>query len=262
MITNPFTRHTINAFCSTGTGGGIDPSCSPGSSIVSKWAAKRFKDPAHAKAFVEWFGDSKVVDENGEPMMVYHGTKGKDFDEFWTTENYDFGAHFGNLDQASLFNDQGNSGSRTYPVYLNIENPIRLPDLGGWDWSTVTKALKEKGIEVPPEVENERLQQKPGKEYQKWAMGKLQGIIENSGYDGIIYLNAAEGVDHTALSRERMKRMTSFGDNPVIPDDVMRGLGATDSWISLRPTQIKSATSNRGTYDRSNARINNQRGVS
>ena len=27
MITNPFTRHTINAFCSTGTGGGVDPSC-------------------------------------------------------------------------------------------------------------------------------------------------------------------------------------------------------------------------------------------
>lgn len=32
-------------------------------------------------AFKEWFGDSKIVDENGKPRVVYHGTK-KDFDTF------------------------------------------------------------------------------------------------------------------------------------------------------------------------------------
>lgn len=31
--------------------------------------------------FRQWFGDSKVVDENGEPLVVYHGTKG-DFQTF------------------------------------------------------------------------------------------------------------------------------------------------------------------------------------
>ena len=41
------------------------------------------------KAFKEWFGDwendpknaSKVVDENGEPLVVYHGTNAE-FNEF------------------------------------------------------------------------------------------------------------------------------------------------------------------------------------
>ena len=28
----------------------------------------------HSKSFKEWFGDSKVVDKNGQPLVVYHGT--------------------------------------------------------------------------------------------------------------------------------------------------------------------------------------------
>jgi hypothetical protein len=32
--------------------------------------------------FVKWFGDSKVVDENGKPLAVYHGTN-SEFDTFF-----------------------------------------------------------------------------------------------------------------------------------------------------------------------------------
>ena len=31
--------------------------------------------PVETPAFRAWFGDSKVVDENGQPLVVYHGTK-------------------------------------------------------------------------------------------------------------------------------------------------------------------------------------------
>jgi hypothetical protein len=33
-------------------------------------------------AFKKWFGKSKVVDENGKPLVVYHGTDAKDFSVF------------------------------------------------------------------------------------------------------------------------------------------------------------------------------------
>lgn len=33
-------------------------------------------------AFKKWFGDSKVVDENGDPLVVYHGTAGAEITEF------------------------------------------------------------------------------------------------------------------------------------------------------------------------------------
>ena len=34
-------------------------------------------------AFKKWFGDSKVVDANGDPLVVYHGTD-QDFSVFRT----------------------------------------------------------------------------------------------------------------------------------------------------------------------------------
>lgn len=56
---------------------------SSGNFQVRQWASQHFADPAHAEAFTKWFGDSKVVNEKGEPLVVYHGTGyGSDFDEF------------------------------------------------------------------------------------------------------------------------------------------------------------------------------------
>ena len=32
-------------------------------------------DQTETKQFKRWFGDSKVVDEEGDPLVVYHGTE-------------------------------------------------------------------------------------------------------------------------------------------------------------------------------------------
>lgn len=36
---------------------------------------KQGKTDVNSEAFKRWFGDSKVVDENGQPLVVYHGGK-------------------------------------------------------------------------------------------------------------------------------------------------------------------------------------------
>jgi len=62
--------------CAGGDGGGGDkPKGAPGED--------KEKQQAQAKTpeFKEWFGDSKVVDDDGEPAVVYHQTT-EDFDEF------------------------------------------------------------------------------------------------------------------------------------------------------------------------------------
>lgn len=41
-------------------------------------AAIQAKARTYSKSFKEWFGESKVVDENGEPLIVYHGTRTSD----------------------------------------------------------------------------------------------------------------------------------------------------------------------------------------
>ena len=76
--------------------------------------------------FIAWFGDwlndpknaSKVVDENGEPMVVYHGTEiaftATDEAEFyggWWSDNPKVTSEFGN---------------NTYSAFMNMRNPFEI----------------------------------------------------------------------------------------------------------------------------------------
>ena len=94
------------------------------------------------KAFKEWFGDweddaenaSKVVDENGEPLVVYHGTPNKGFTKFeqkptkrYTGEGFYFTA---DKEYAEVYRRESRQreiaeNSGIYEVFLNIKNPIK-----------------------------------------------------------------------------------------------------------------------------------------
>ena len=84
-------------------------------------------------AFKRWFGDSKVVDENGEPMVVYHGTADS-FSKFeldrpnrkdtgWLGEGFYFTT---DADTANAYtNLKGGISPNVMPVYLRLRNPYR-----------------------------------------------------------------------------------------------------------------------------------------
>jgi hypothetical protein len=86
------------------------------------------------KNFKNWFGDSKVVDEKGNPLIVYHGT-GADFDEFKKKfakqGRIGRGFYFAtDPTQASnyAFNSRQKGGSPTVvPVYLKASNILNTP---------------------------------------------------------------------------------------------------------------------------------------
>lgn len=75
------------------------------------------------KAFKEWFGDwindpanaSKVVDENGEPLVVYHSNDAEEFD---STRQYNWFSS----------KRQNHYGYHQYPVFLNIKNLFKRDD--------------------------------------------------------------------------------------------------------------------------------------
>ncbi len=96
------------------------------------------------KAFKEWFGDwendpenaSKVIDENGEPRVVYHGTDSdfNAFDESHLGEVTDLNAT--NEDWAKTshigfwFNDNKiGFYTKHKPVYLNVRNPLEFASM-------------------------------------------------------------------------------------------------------------------------------------
>jgi hypothetical protein len=71
--------------------------------------------------FKNWFGDSKVVDESGKPLVVYHGT-GADFNEF--KEGATIKGRFFSSDsgEAGRF-AKGGEKENIKPVFLSIKEP-------------------------------------------------------------------------------------------------------------------------------------------
>lgn len=88
-------------------------------------------------AFEEWFGDSKVVDADGKPMVVYHGTTA-DFTAFDRNETrtgvLGEGFYFSPEPErtrsyagGSRFGGQGYAeGGNVMPVYVSLQNPLVL----------------------------------------------------------------------------------------------------------------------------------------
>jgi hypothetical protein len=96
--------------------------------------------------FKNWFGESKVVDENGEPMVVYHGTQAN-------ISTFGVGIHVGTKEQAQMRVLDGMDREGTYdqpenymPLFVNGKNLKRVDDQG-YDWSSVTAQAKEEGYD-------------------------------------------------------------------------------------------------------------------
>ena len=128
---------------------------------------KGAQDQTETPEFKKWFGDSKVVDENGKPLVVYHGTASTDITEFKPQgdnaekalalfrkamkRNERFG--YMNFRSGSFFSPHPDyAGNYTaedtgvmYPVYIKAENPIyfdqRTSNVTGVDPNKTPDAL-------------------------------------------------------------------------------------------------------------------------
>ncbi|MDZ4209792.1 MAG: hypothetical protein U1C56_01280, partial [Candidatus Curtissbacteria bacterium] len=170
-----------------------------------------------SKEFKDWFGKSAVVDSDGKPLVVYHGgirRKGaEEIESFNVNRDYgdfDIGAHFGTVDaanrrisdvQSSFYENEKiptgvpyvyeREGTRIFPVYLKIENPIRLPDDSkeafgyGWDWRGIYRKLLAKRL-VP---ENEK-----AKFNFNIARDAVEKYFKENNVDGIVYKNDYEDI--------------------------------------------------------------------
>lgn len=243
--------------------------------------------------FKKWFGDSKVVDADGNPLVVYHGTNATNYVppitksgsssakselqrmatsysiEDWTSvpaiierwvknpalaerfgvtqqvadhvrelkrkataveespsrndlafdifalpeDGNELGVHLGTKQQANTF-------GVPFQFYLRLKNPIRLPDLGNWNYQSVMREVRKKGVDISESEYSEVFNARNNN-------AALRELLLSKGIDGVIYKNEAEGEG--------------------------------DSYIAFRPEQIKSATGNRGAFDPNDPSILNQK---
>jgi len=95
-------------------------------------AKQKTKEPLNAadrkEAFDAWFGDSKIVNPDGTPMVLYHGTR-KDFNEFKPGAGaFGYGVYLtGMPDRTKLywggFDKTPPKGGNILPLYVRMINP-------------------------------------------------------------------------------------------------------------------------------------------
>jgi hypothetical protein len=169
-------------------------------SLSLKQAAKNVMDNP---AFRKWFGKSKVVDADGKPLVVYHGTfaEFEAFDRRTRSEVEELGFHFGNRYQAesrmesqatrdavadgrdyTVYEDY--EGARNVPVYLSLQNILKLPDAGVWDASSIATILELKPKQATQLTITQKKKIKEiGYSDKKNKTAILREYLESRGYD-------------------------------------------------------------------------------
>jgi len=82
-------------------------------------------DQTNTPEFKKWFGDSKVVDKEGRPLRVYHGTT-KNFTAFRKQPKR---GNFFTSEPVGADSYTHGDGGNIKPVYLSLKNPAKYEDL-------------------------------------------------------------------------------------------------------------------------------------
>lgn len=191
------------------------------------------------EAFRRWFGDSKVVDEDGNPLVLYHGTTQEDIGEFepptfftsapWAADHY------------ALYISAGDSGN-VVPVYLKMENPLDLtvgvgPTVESADrYRKLFAIARAAGVEIETDIGPPGAKPPMGWEFRSPTVASR--MEWNDGF------NPADLMYLPEVRRELEKE----GYDGLIINDVLER-GEIHAYIPLHANQIKSAVGNTGDFD-------------
>lgn len=236
------------------------------------------KQVTDTNEFLKWFGDSKVTNDDGQPLVVYHGTP-EIFDAFDPKKagGHDVeGAGFyftsdkteasGYANGASRINKESDNTGPVHEVYLKIENPIPLEgDPEDYRQEVETLIAKANGAETIDDM-IERFEQ----DEDLWWESPLRNWDEDpysafemqmealiSGTEGPHDLFQQVWYDvFGANNAAYMKAMLEVGYDGVILRKESKHQG-NDHFIVFDPAAIKSVK-NAGTFDALNPNIYEQ----
>ena len=192
------------------------------------------------KAFKDWFGDwennpneaSKVVDENGEPLVVYHNTPFEfngifDMDHKsrimpWTSEPF---GHVGTQETANTI-----KGTQ-FALFLNVRNPLETPDFVHETVSSMLSELYKQGI-----ISREKYSSLRG-----ISNSELRNLMLSLGYDGTKYENKAEkgGTSYSFITPNQIKSATDNIGTFSRTDDDIRYREVPNSSFESLDTEIQ-----------------------
>ena len=187
---------------------------------------------------------SKVVNADGSPKVVYHGTNA----DFWTFSLANRGKNGEKLGVGYYFVDNKSSaeryGDRVVEAYLDIKKPAsaEVMEISRKDWEKFLDFAIEHRDEY---IEGEWKGNDINKEYEltDFDYGSNDAELIKGFLNGI----AAGNKDVTEAYLEMLKDSTGYGGIAYNTDN-------TDYYVAFTPNQIKSAD-NLGTFDKSKGDI-------
>ena len=202
-----------------------------------------FQTRTDTDAFREWFGDSKVVDENGEPLVVYHGT-GSHFDEatqmVWGSVSPELANDYAGMREA-----RGQGEARLMPLHMSIARPFDADALPstvtvGSFWNEALAQAQAAGRDVDMETARALLRRI-----------RESAVVEESGphysRQDFWFQPTDQFGQQGAQAIREMFDLLGF-DGVSMKEDGQQTYGA------FRPEQVKSVN-NRGTFDGNDPRI-------
>jgi hypothetical protein len=203
-------------------------------------------------AFKQWFGDSKVVDENGEPLVVYHGMpqemEGGVFRE----------SKFGSLETGIYFTSDPEAAGRfatvirgsrkepklqgnIVPVYLQMAMPFDDNFfVGNKDWQQWAASVLLRGM---PRIDLANWG--GGVKEQKRVQALYDKLNQNKAtLRDLLFIDDTDA--ESGWGKTILKAVREHGRfDGIILKDSPKGF---DEYVVFNPTQIKSAIGNIGTF--------------
>jgi hypothetical protein len=190
-------------------------------------AAREHRGQWDLASFKRWFGNSKVVDNDGNPLRVYHGSPYSGIEAFSKTQARTF--YFSSVpatatsyaEGAYRARDEGETlpiGATLYPVYLSMQNPLEI-DADGAEYNDIPNQLLESLWQPATRTWKETWSKDVGR-----VTDVLVEWARKHGHDGVIFRN--------------------------IRDDILPRMDTQQSTVyaAFRPEQVKSATGNTGNF--------------
>ena len=239
------------------------PNGEPSRLTPRQWAQVR------TAAFRDWFGDwqhdpahaSRVVDENGEPRVVYHGTHRAGFtvfdsrkgnpssgipagSSFFTADPEVTASYYGTREKADLRSPLANTGAPgIYSCFLNFRSPLE-EDFGGLWWY-------EKGepwFDLYDKQSGSYISSPDGGEYWTSEQAAIDYISSHGLTNYMLIRIFSSRTIHTVVEEAKLLHRDGAVIHNVIDPGDDTGNKVTDTYVALHPSQIKSATDNIGTF--------------
>lgn len=201
--------------------------------------------------FWRWFGDSKVVDKDGKPLVVYHSGMFDENDDPVPVVGAE-GFHFGTKTAAEM----RDVGKRVDDFIRGIQVSEDENEDGGTRWYWSADGID--SYDLDPD----------GFDSEEGARRDAEQFAVDQNFDDAdpmpltaAYLsisNPASTPDQKNDWTAAVERAKADGNDGIRYRNQFEDKGST-SWVAFQPEQIKSAVGNRGTFDPADANILNQR---